>query len=220
MSISRRGLLGAAGATAAVGATSGCSVLAGSVHTGTGINDDAQSVNDMTVQEGTLAYTAWNQVKGNTDQQYPVALLQDSLELRQQREKVLRFNKATKPGWIYLFGRGGQLVTSMSIQGKPSSTQSSMTSPNGVYSDGGSGGGGNVAVPLPGDDLSWGPNEGGDAGTMFYNAEGVMMIWTGDWLYADAPFDLPDSMKQAAMTLPDGSKPSSVAEHSTLFAGK
>lgn len=211
---SRRNLLlGAVGAGALVGAAA-CNSN-GNSNTGGGVTQNAGSVNDMVVQEGALSYMAWNQVKSNPDLAYPYQLLKESLELKQQREKLLRMNQAEKIGYAYLFSPNGQLIAFLPVQGKVSSTQSSMTTSVGVYSSTGSSGGGNVPVELPGDDLSFGKNEGGDNGQFFFTPDGVYVYWNGPILYVDAALDILQST--AVLRYKDGSKPSSQVENSTLF---
>lgn len=211
----RRKLLMGAGAAAAVGLTAeACSGSSGDSNTGSGIGDSAGSVNDVVVQEGELSYTAWNQVKSDKSQAYPVELLHSSLELHQQREKLLRFNEKSKTGWAYLFGANGNLIMEVPVLGKISSIQSSMTTSVGVYSSTGSGGGGNVVVELPGDDLSFGPNEGGPNGKFFFTPDGVYIFWDGPILYADARLD---KVGAPVLNLPGSAKPSSVAPGSVLF---
>lgn len=208
---SRRALLmGATGVAAGV-TLAACS--GSSSNTGGSVGQNAGSVNDMTVQLGTMTIDAWNAVKDQPGQAYPVDLLKDSLELKQQREKLLRFNTTTKTGWLYLFSMTGTLLASFVIQGKVSSTQSSMTSDRGIYTQG-SNGEGNTEVPLPGDDLSFGQNEDG---VFWFDQNGVMGIWNGPYLYLDAPLDVPGAMAQAALSTKADAKPSSVAQGSTLF---
>lgn len=214
---SRRALLLGAVGVGVAATTSACFGSSSGGNTGSSVGQNAGSVNDMTVQLGTMTIDAWNAVKDNPGQAYPVDLLKASLELKQQREKLLRFNTDSKPGWLYLFSQTGVLVAQFTIQGKVSSTQSAMTSNIGVYSDGGSGGGGNVAIPLPGDDLSFGPNEGGDSGVFWFDQNGVMGMWPGIWLYLDAPLDVPDEMKASLLATSPGAKPSTIAQGSTLF---
>jgi hypothetical protein len=80
-----------------------------------------------------------------------------------------------------------------------------MTASDGVYSTNDSGG---VPVPLPGDDISFGPSEGGDRGTFFFTLDGVMIQMTTDWIYSDAKLDLLESQVLAYKA---GSVPSSTA---------
>lgn len=210
----RRKLLMGAGAAAAVGLTAeACSGPSGG-NTGTDVTQSAGSVNDMVVQQGELSIQAWDQVKTDPSQAYPVSLLKSSLELHQQREKLLRFNEKSKTGWAYLFGANGNLIMEVAVLGKISSTQSSMTTAVGVYSSTGSGGGGNVPVELPGDDLSFGPNEGGPAGKFFFTPDGVYIFWDGPILYADARLD---KIGAPVLNMPGSAKPSSVAPGSVLF---
>jgi len=212
----RRKLLTGGVAVAALGSTAAaCSGSSGG-NTGTDLTQNAGSVNDLVVQQGELSYKAWNQVKADPSQAYPLSLMKSSLELHQQREKLLRFNQKTKTGWAYLFSPNGELIMEVPVLGKVSSTQSSMTTAVGVYSSTGSSGGGNLTVELPGDDLSFGKNEGGDMGKFFFTPDGVYIYWDGPVLYADARLEnLSNTVK---LNLAAGAKPSSVAQSSTLFS--
>lgn len=177
--------------------------------TGGNVNQDAGNVNDLQDQEEKLTIAPFNRVKTNPADRYPASQLTDSLELRNQREKLLRFNDPSKLGFAYLFTPMGALVAVLPVKGKISSTQSSMTTSVGVYMDQGTGGGGNVAVTVPGDDLSFGPNEGGDAGKFFFTTDDVYVFWDGPILYLDAPLDV--LQQPAVLRYNAGSKPSNTA---------
>jgi hypothetical protein len=196
------------GAVAAVAATtSACT--GGSSNTGSGVTQNAGNVNDLQDQEQTLTILPYNRIKTDPDQAYPSTLLTSSLEMQNQREKLLRFNDASKLGWAYLFTPMGALITVLPVKGKVSSTQSSMTTATGVYLDQGTGGGGNVTVPVPGDDLSFGPNEGGDSGKFFFTPDDVYVFWDGPVLYLDAPLNVLQQPQVVAYN--SGSKPSNTA---------
>jgi hypothetical protein len=211
----RRKLLTGGAAMAAIGATAAACSAQSDGNTGTDLTQNAGSVNDLAVQQGELSYKVWNQLKADPSQAYPLSLLHSSQELHQQREKLLRFNQKTKTGWAYLFSPNGELIAELPVLGKVSSTQSSMTTSVGVYSSTGSGGGGNVVIELPGDDGSFGKNEGGDMGKFFFTPDAVYIYWDGPILYADARLEnLANTVK---LNLPSGAKPSSIAESSTLF---
>lgn len=214
--INRRALFTGGAIAAGSAAISGCGLFdSGNSNTGTNVTQDAGSVNDLVVQQGELSIQAWNQVKADPSQAYPVSELRSSLELHQQRERLLRFNVKEKTGFAYLMLPGVGVMAKFPVLGKISSTQSSMTTAVGVYSNGGTGGGGNLTVELPGDDLSFGPNEGGPDGKFFYTPDGVYVYWDGPILYVDTAMELLD--KQLPLTYQDGSKPSSTASNSSLF---
>ena len=209
---SRRQLLTFGAVTAAtVATTSACFGDSTPANTGGNVNQNAGNVNDLQDQEEKLTITPFNRVKTIPSQQYPATLITDSLELRNQREKLLRFNQPDKPGWVYLFTLAGQLIAEFEIRGKVSSTQSTMTTSTGIYKDtNGSTGICNIPVEVPGDDLSYGPNEGGDAGKFFFTADGVLVFWDGPLLYLDAPLKV---LQQPAVVQYNqgNSKPSSTA---------
>lgn len=202
----------AAAVTAAAAATEACSG-GGPSNTGGSVTQDAGSVNDLQSQEEKLTIAPFNRVKAIPDQAYPASLIRDSLEMRNLHERLLRFNDANKLGWAYLFTPAGQLILQLPVKGKISSTQSAMTTSVGVYRSNNAGhddsGGGNVAVEVPGDDLSFGPNEGGPAGKFFFTPDDVYVFWDGPILYLDAPLNVleqPTVVKYNA-----GSRPSNTA---------
>lgn len=208
---SRRQLL-TAGALSAVAATAmtACDGSSKPANTGGNVNQNAGNVNDLQDQEEKLTIEPFNRVKTIPSQKYPADLITDSLELRNQREKLLRFNEPDKPGWVYLFTTTGGLIAEFEIRGKVSSTQSSMTTSTGVYKDtNGSSGICNIPVEVPGDDLSFGPNEGGEAGKFFFTADGVLVFWDGPLLYLDAPLKV--LQQPGVVQYNQGSKPSTVA---------
>ncbi len=208
---SRRQLLtrtsAVAGAAAAVAITAAACTGGSSGNTGGAVTQAAGNVNDLQDQQESLTITPYDRIKTNPLDAYPARLLTDSLELRNQREKLLRFNDPSKLGWAYLFTPMGQLIAQLPVKGKISSTQSAMTSSTGVFKDQGSGG--NIAVELPSDDLSFGPNEGGPTGKFFFTTDDVFVFWDGPILYLDAPLQVleqPSVVKYNA-----GSKPSNSA---------
>jgi len=145
---------------------------------------------------------------------YPLAQMHDSLERRNIRERLLRFNNPAKIGYVYLFTPMGQMIGYYTIKGKVTSTQSQMTVPQTVVCPDVYDKGGTLdpyfTIDAMGDDGSYGPNEGGDDGIFFFTTEGVMLSWNGLWLYSDAPL----SVDVKPLTIYDATtaKPSSTAE--------
>ena len=117
---------------------------------------------------------------------YPIASMRDSLERRNLRERLLRFNKPQKVGYLYLMSFG-KFVGYYVVRGKVSSVNSQMTNLQQTWDCGESC---TAVVDSLGDDGSFGPNEGGDAGIFFFTASGVMVETTLDWLYSDAPLSV------------------------------
>ncbi len=136
---------------------------------------------------------------------YPVSDLRDSLERRNIRERLLRFNKPTKISYIYLLSDYGTVVAYMAIKGKVSSCSSQMTTSQLIEEYSGNSGG-NVVVDAPGDDGSYGPNEDG---IYFFTQDDVLVQWNGKYLLADAPMKV--QSQQVALVYQDGSKPSSTS---------
>lgn len=212
--LNRRNILLGGSAVAAAAVTAACSSdSTPAPNSGGNVDQNAGSVNDLQDQEQKLTIQPFNVVKRIPDQAYPSSLLMTSLEMRNLRERLLRFNDPSKLGYAHLFTPQGALVMIVPVKGKISSTQSQMTTDLGIYKrDGGSSNsywGTTTPVKLPGDDLSFGPNEGGDSGKFFFTPDDVYVFWDGPVLYSDAPL----KVNQPVLTLEyrDGSKPSTVA---------
>lgn len=200
MGMNRRAALGlgAAGVVAATAAS--CST---SHNTGSNIGQSVGNINDLTQQQNKLTIAAYNHVWKDPECQYPAGLLTTSLEMRNLRKKLLLFNEPTKTGWLYFVSQG-KVLCEIPVMGKVSSTQSSMTTTDSVYSTNDSGG---VEVSLPADDISFGPNEGGDSGIFFFTVDGVLIQAGGmGWIYSDAKLNVLDAM---LMQYPPNSRPSS-----------
>lgn len=125
--------------------------------------------------------------------QYPEEQMKDSLERRNLRERLLRFNKPDKIGYLYLLTYG-KFVGYYVIKGKVSSTQSQMTNTTQTWEGGN---GRQVVAESIGDDGSFGPNEGGDQGIFFFTSAGVLVETTLAWIYSDTPLnvDVPNLKK-------------------------
>lgn len=116
---------------------------------------------------------------------YPIDQMGDSLERRNVKERLLRFNDADKIGYVYLLTLTGNFVGFYTIKGKISSVQSQMTISQQIVRT--CDGCGSFVVDSMGDDGSYGSNEGGDNGIFFFTTEGTMVETTMPWLYSDAP---------------------------------
>ena len=121
---------------------------------------------------------------------YPEAQMKDSLERRNLRERLIRFNKANKVGYLYVMSFG-KFVGYYVVKEKVSSTQSQMTNADQTWDCGDSC---TAVVESMGDDGSFGPHEGGNRGVFFFTSSGVMVETTLDWVYSDAPLriDVPN----------------------------
>lgn len=204
---SRRHLL--TGGAVAAATIAGVTACTGQSSPGGNVNAPVTNINDFQDQQEKLTTEVYSRVKTIPSQKYPASMLSGSLELRNQQEKLLRFNDPAKQGFAYLFTASGALVCVLPVAGKISSTQSAMTSNKGIYKDQGTGGGGNMVVDTPGDDGSFGINEGGDMGKFFFTPEGVYVYWDGPILYLDAELDV--LAQNVALQYNKASKPSSTA---------
>jgi hypothetical protein len=119
---------------------------------------------------------------------YPADQLKDSLERRNIKERLLRTNQPNKIGYVYLLSFSGQPLGYYVIKGKVSSTDSQMTTTDLIVTNCHTSGPCNdVTVPAPGDDGSYGPNEGG---IFFFTTENAMVTTNLNYLYSDAPLPL------------------------------
>lgn len=135
---------------------------------------------------------------------YPLDAMHDSVERRNLKERLLRFNKPDKIGYVYLLSDTGQVVSFYTIKGKISSTQSQLTASQTDrchyhYEQG------CEVTEAPGDDGSYGPNEDG---VFFFTTEGVLVQWNGKFIYADAPLKVTTA---PIIVETPGAKPTSVA---------
>ncbi len=127
---------------------------------------------------------------------YPSSQMKDSLERRNVQKRLLRFNKPTKIGYVYIMSFG-KFVGYYAISGKISSVESQLTPSQKAFDSDGGSGHDEITVDSPGDDGTWGPNEGGSAGIFFFTTTGVMVETVADWIYSDAPLhiDVPNLLK-------------------------
>ena len=144
---------------------------------------------------------------------YPLDQMNDSMERRGLRERLLRFNDPNKIGYLYEMTPNGQVVAFYTIKGKPSSTSSQLTNSQTITwarssINGSSTSWGNGVVEAMGDDGSWGPEEGGPNGIFFFTTSGVMLEWNGWWQYSDAPLNL---TSKPLLIMDADAKPSSTA---------
>lgn len=142
----------------------------------------------------------WEQASGSitnetaqmamNDVQYPLAQIHQRggfLERVNLRERLLRFNDPNKIGYVYILSSlSGKPVGYYTIKGKITSTDSQMTQTEQASRYGN----GDFVIAAPGDDGSWGQNEGGPQGIFFFTTTGVMVETVMPWLYSDAPLPL------------------------------
>lgn len=127
----------------------------------------------------------------------------DSLDRKMHIEQLRRFQDPNKLGYMYLLGMNGNVITWYTINGKPSSTQSSLT-PDLQAGEVGKG----QVLPSAADDGSFGPNEGGDQGVLFFTTSGCMIEHAPTWIYSDCPLNIAAAPLTIA-TLDLNAKPSS-----------
>lgn len=134
---------------------------------------------------------------------YPADALKDSLERRNLREKLLRYNNPSKISYLYLLSQTGGIYAYFTIKGKVSSNSSQMTTDQLELNHGSYG---QAVVNAPGDDGSYGPNE---AGQFAFTTDGVMITWDGPYILTDAPLKI--NAQNLVLSYVDGSKPTSTS---------
>jgi hypothetical protein len=157
--------------------------------------DQAQTITEQAAKKLTAA------------EPYPLAQMNDSAELANLREKLLRWNDPNKVGYVTEMTQNGQIIATFTIKGKVSSTQSQILNTNYAYTPCPSctGGGAATTVDSMEDDGSNGPSE---PGVFFFDTAGVMYTWNGLYQYSDAPLSL---TSKPLITMDAGSKPSTTA---------
>jgi len=113
---------------------------------------------------------------------YPLSQMHDSVERRNLRERLLRFNVPDKIGYIYLLGFNGNYVGYYTVNGKPSSLDSQMTATQQIVKACSSGC--REVVTSMGDDGSFGTNE---PGIFFFTTNGVLVETSMNYVYSDSP---------------------------------
>lgn len=136
------------------------------------VGQNVNNVNQLQDQEQVQTVDGFNTALKNLESQYPAKLMANSLELKMLKERDLFMNDSNKLQYIYIFPSGRSEVLFSSVRGKVSALNSQMTATDGVYLDQGTGGGGNVLVPMPQDDLSYGGTEFGNDGIFWFAEQG------------------------------------------------
>jgi len=112
----------------------------------------------------------------------PPVRLEWSLERENINKRTTLWNDPNKVSYIYLVSYG-KVMAFYTIKGKVSSVNSQITNPeqkiNGTH--------GNIALPSPAEDGSYGEN--GD-GIFFFTTDGAYVEWAGSYMLADKPFKM------------------------------
>lgn len=120
---------------------------------------------------------------------FPAGELQDSLERRNLKERLLRQNDPSRVGYVY-YVPFGKFLGFWTIKGKVSSTQSQMNPSDEITEDLSdcSGCFESQVMESAGDDGSFGESE---RGVFFFTTEGVMVqLPEDDYVYSDQPIEL------------------------------
>lgn len=121
---------------------------------------------------------------------YPTSQMHGSDERANDKERLLRLNNPNKIGYVYELTQNGQIIAQYTIKGKVSSTDSQLTPTDSTYDNNYCNGGCAYPVASPGDDGSYGGEEGGQSGIFFFTTAGVLVEYNGLWEYSDAPLTL------------------------------
>lgn len=108
----------------------------------------------------------------------------DPLELKNLAFRLQQYNSKGSTNYVYIFTFGGAAVGYYVIQGKVSSTGSQMTSTDVNVNCANNTSCTNLA---PGDDGSYGPDEGGSFGVFFRTAAGALVETDMPFLVSNAP---------------------------------
>lgn len=108
----------------------------------------------------------------------------DPLELKNLAFRNKEYNSSGSTNYVYVFTFSGQVIGYYVIQGKVSSTGSQMTSTDVNVTCNGNQSCTNLA---PGDDGSYGPDEGGQFGVFFRTAAGALVETDMPFLVSNAP---------------------------------
>ena len=140
---------------------------------------DAQTTNDQ------MAGTTYAEF--NAAVPYPFAhnAPSDPLERKNLARRLTQYNSKGDTNYVYVFTYSGQVIGYYVISGKVSSTGSQMTS---TQTDVGCGPSNSVCtVDAVGDDGSYGPEEGGNAGVFFFTSSGTLVESDLPFLVSSAP---------------------------------
>lgn len=133
----------------------------------------------------------------------PMKPLNNSQELNNQVQWYTRLSDPNKIAYIYVFNNDGSLAYEYQIRAKCSSTNSMYTTPSEVQAHT-SADGGNVVIPAPQPDGSYGANE--DAVFCFLNDAGRHMIEfsaTWHWLWSEIPLNV-EVTPRTIVVIPNG----------------
>jgi hypothetical protein len=112
----------------------------------------------------------------------PPVRLSWSLEREQINKRTKLWNDPNKVSYIYLVSYG-KVMAFYTIKGKVSSVNSQITNPEQKVT----GSSGNITLPSPAEDGSYGEN--GD-GIFFFTTDGTYVEWAGEYMLADKPLKM------------------------------
>jgi len=112
----------------------------------------------------------------------PPVQLDWSLEREQINRRTSLWNDADKVSYIYLVNYG-KVMAFYTIKGKVSSVNSQITNPEQKIT----GTHGNVTLPSPAEDGSYGEN---GAGIFFFTTDSTYVEWAGNYMLADKPLKM------------------------------
>lgn len=141
------------------------------------------STNQTTAGNQT-SQTTYSEFTAKVPYPYQAAAPSNPLERENLAKRLKQYNSAGDTNYVYVFTYAGQVMGYYVINGKVSSTGSQMTATQiSCYNDGGAG----CVMDAIGDDGSYGPEEGGQAGVFFYTATGVLVETDLPFLVSSSP---------------------------------
>lgn len=157
----------------------------------TACQDDKNNAGDAQADGQKATQNAYSQLS----KAVPYVAPKNSLERRNLAERLKRTDNPNAIGYVYLLSFGKPLGY-YTIKGKVSNPDSQLTTIDLVQyaCDDGLSGCQAMTVPAPGDDGSYGPNEGG---IFFFTTEGTMVTTDLDYVWSDQilPFNVPELNK-------------------------
>lgn len=135
--------------------------------------------------------------------QNPYPILTNSQELHNQTEWYKRLSDPNKIAYIYILNNDGSAAAIYQIRAKCSSTNSMYSTPSEIHNYS-SADGGNVVVPAPQPDGSYGQNE--QAVFCFLNDAGQHMIEFSEsfhYIWSEIPLDI-HTTPQTIVVIPNG----------------
>jgi hypothetical protein len=124
-------------------------------------------------------------------------------EMVNDKARDLTLNNPNRIGYVYVYDNAGSVIAYYTIKGKVSSTESELSETQDIVNDSHCVSGAadedtwqtgpcGEVVDSPGDDMTYGGEEGGPGGVFFFTTGGSLVELGGSatWVYSDTPLGL------------------------------